>query len=357
MRVVVHAGMHKTGSSAIQQYFSGLKDDKIVYPRWTDSNLCGLFVLLFYDEDKLHLYHGFKARGQEFIETLPSMKERWLTSLEEDIERSRGKTLLFSAEDISAPGLRSAVVRMQAFFARWTSEITVVGYARSPTSFALSAFQQMLKDGGINKLNVETLWPHYRPRFEMLEEIFGKENVNLRAYDVAHLQGGDVVRDFATILGVDVNNAPLLQANTSLSAEATALLFAQRRLGDGFVSGFLGAQAGNNTFVDKLKTIGSSRMIFSEDLWRPVLQSHSEDLKWIEERLGRRFDDMNLDDAIVVGSEDDLMQLAMKSYGVLENLLIDSIKSNRRPPLPRVVMALDMLRLLSYAHGPKKNAN
>lgn len=356
MRVVVHAGMHKTGSSAIQQYFSKVSKDKISYPRWTDSNLCGLFVLLFHDEDKLASYHGFKARGQEFIDTLPRMRERWLKSFEEDIEQAEGKTLVFSAEDISAPGLRSAVERMHAFLARRTSEIDVVAYVRSPLSFAVSAFQQMLKDGGINRLNIDALWPHYRYRFEMLEEIFGSQSVNLRMYDATQLRGGDVVRDFANILQLDIDVISPLQANISLSAEATALLFMQRRLGDGFISGFLGAQAGNNSFVSKLQTIGDRKMTFAEELWGPVQNSHSEDLRWIEERLGRSFDSANAVGVVRIASEDDLIQLALQSYDALEDLLLDSIRTSR-PPVPRMVAALDLLRILSYGQGPKKTAN
>lgn len=348
MRVVIHAGMHKTGSSSIQEYFWNSKDENLAYARWTGSNHCGLFVLLFEDADRLARYHGFKARGADFISALPRMKERWLESLKEDLTQNEGKTLVFSAEDISAPEFRNAVVRMRDFFKSYATQIEVVGYVRSPLSFAVSAFQQMLKDGGMSKLQVEALWPHYRSRFEMLEEIFGIDNVTLRIYDLAHFEGGDIVRDFASILGVGVREALPAHVNASLSAEATALLFVQRRLGDGYLSGFMGAQAGNNSFVDKLRTIGEGKMTFSEEIWNPVLERHADDLKWIENRLGRKLDQVYPVESFKVGSESDLIQLALQSYDALEDLLFDSIRTSSRPPVQRLARALDLLRKFSY---------
>jgi len=276
------------------------------------------------------------------------MKERWLESLKEDLAQSEGKTLVFSAEDISAPQFRNAVVRMHEFFKSHAAQIEVVGYVRSPLSFAVSAFQQMLKDGGLNKLHVEALWPHYRSRFGMLEEVFGINNMMLRVYDPADLERGDVVSDFASILGVSMRGPPPTQINTSLSAEATALLFVQRRLGDGYLSGFMGAQAGNNSFVDKLQTIGERKMTFSEEIWNPVLERHVDDLKWIEKRLGRNLDHVYPAGAFRIGSESDLIQLALQSYDAVETLLFDSVRTSSRPPVQRLARTLDLLRKFSY---------
>lgn len=348
MRIVIHAGMHKTGSSSIQDYLHGYEGSEIVYARWTDANHCGLFILLFEDFDKLPNYHGFKARGPEFIAALGAMKAHWSRRFQEDLENSRDRTLVISAEDISYPAYGNAVKRMHEVLRGWTEDIVVVGYARGPLSFAVSAFQQLLKDGGLNRFQVEQLWPHYSQRFSTLEETFGREHTILRHYDRSGLHGGDVVLDFASILGVDAKAAQPVNSNTSLSAEATALLYLQRRLGDGYLAGFQGAQRGNNAFVDRLRSIGGRRMTFTEALWLPVVQKNLEDLRWMESRLGKQLDDVRPADAVPVGSEDDLIQLALNSYGALENLLVESIRQSSRPPIDRTVRALDLLRKFSY---------
>ena len=348
MRVVVHAGMHKTGSSSIQGYFQKEQIENIKYARWTDSNHCGIFILLFQQEDLLGEYHGFKARGPAFVATLPDLKAKWLKSLEEDMDSSADRTVIFSAEDISWPGFRGATERMHKFFKRWTDDVKVVAYARSPLSFALSAFQQMLKDGGMKTLNVHALWPNYRARFAALDDIFGAANVDLRLYERTSLFGGDVVSDFASAIGIDIGSAPTPQANLSLSAEAIALLFMQRRLGEGYLSGFDGAQAGNNRFVNKLLKIGNRNLMFSDELWQPVVQKNLADLKWMEERLGKELIADFTGNEIKISSEEDLLQLAVQSYGAVESALIDSITHSTRGMKERTVRALDLLRKDSY---------
>lgn len=348
MRVVIHAGMHKTGSSSIQDHFSQNETDDIVYARWPGGNHCGLFILLFEDPVLLGSYHGFKARGQDFINGLPQMKARWTESIHEDMARSAGKTFVLSAEDISWPGFRPAVERMRDFFRNWTDDIQVVGYARSPLSFAVSAFQQMLKDGGLKSLNLDALWPHYKKRFLMLDEIFGREHVMLRHYHRSSLVGRDVVADFGKILGMDIRKSSGNDANASLSAEATALLYLQRRLGDGYLAGFSGAQMGNNRFIDRLRVIGSGKFTFSETAWRPVVEKNIADLRWIEERLGHAMEDDPRAGAVEISNEHDLIALALESYDSLEEVLIESIRGSDRVPVNKTVRALDLLRKFSY---------
>ena len=348
MRVIVHAGMHKTGSSSIQDYFHKQHSDKLTYARWTDSNHCGMFILLFQDEALLGEYHGFKARGQDFIDTLPEMKAKWTKSLEEDMKSSADKTVIFSAEDISWPGFRSATERMVSFFRQWTDDITAVAYARSPLSFALSAFQQMLKDGGLKTLNLNALWPSYRARFSLLDDIFGAENVDLRLYELNSLVGGDVVSDFASIVGTTIDIPLTPQSNASLSAEATALLFMQRNLGEGYLSGFAGAQAGNSRFVRKLQNVGTRKLMFSESLWQPVVQRNQADLDWMEARLGKKMITEVTGKEAVISSEEDLLQLAVQSYDDLETALIESITNSARAPREKTKRALELMRYDSY---------
>jgi hypothetical protein len=340
--------MHKTGSSSIQDHFFSAAHDGITYPRWNNGNLCGLFILLFQDEGLLGDYHGFRSRGPEFVARLPQLRSKWRASLEEDMQASAGKTVIFSAEDISYPGFRNAVETMAAFFRQWTDDISIVGYVRKPLSFAVSAFQQMLKDGGLRNLDPGPLWPHYALRFAMLEEVFGRDRITLRLYERGHMRDGDVVRDFGALLGLDIPKSTNPEANVSLSAEATALLFAQRKLGDGFVSGFPGAQQGNAAFVEALRQIGTKRFTFADSLWEPHLASNADDLAWIEDRLGMPMRDVPSPDAIAIGSEDDLIRLAVESYPALEQVLLRSIRRSQRPPLQKTVRALDLLRKLSY---------
>lgn len=346
MRVVIHAGMHKTGSSAVQQHFAGHPTPGVSYAPWNEGNHCGLFILLFEDPEKAARYHGFVHRGPEYIAQLPAMREEWLARLRATMDAAGNDTVVFSAEDISLPIYRDAVVRMRDFFAAWTDRIDVVAYARSPRSFAVSAFQQMVKDG-LNRLAPEELWPHYRARFELLDQIFGADRVDLRTYDRAELIGGDIVRDFAAVLGVAAGGQIAPDVNATLSAEATALLFAQRKLGDNLPTGFPGAQVANHVFTTRMSALGHSRFDFSDALWAPVMQRHADDMAWIQARMGRPLVDRRAQGAISIGSEGDLLALAHDSRGLIEKALRDCIAQPRRPDLRDTIRAVDQLRKLS----------
>lgn len=347
MRVVIHAGMHKTGSSAIQQHFFRRAGDDMVYAPWNEGNHCGLFILLFQDPALQPQYHGFLHRGPAFAERLPAMREEWSARLRQAMDRAGGRTVVLSAEDISLPMYRDAARAMRDFFAEWTDSIDVVAYARSPRSFAVSVFQQLVKDG-LHRLQPEELWPHYRARFEMLDQVFGADRVTLRPYDRAALAGGDIVHDFAAFVGVDPGGQVARDVNATLSAEATALLFAQRKLGDNLPSGFPGALAANQAFVDRLSTLGRSRFDFADALWQPVMARHADDLAWIEARMGRPLADRPAPDAIPIASEDDLLRLAHDSRHLVEGALRDLIARPGSPTLQDTVRAVDQLRKLSH---------
>lgn len=350
MKILIHAGMHKTGSSSIQDHFFKTAYPGLRYARWNGSNHSGLFVLLFEDADRLAEYQGFRTRGPEFCARLPQMREDWRTSLAEDLTQAQaaGETLVFSAEDISGPRFHGAVGQMAAFFREWSEDITVLAYVRRPLSYAISAFQERLKGGTVETLEAEKLWPFYKARFARLDEVFGRDRVILKPYERNALTGGDVVRDFAAMIGAEMAAAPAAEANTSLSAEATALLFTQRRLGKGFVAGFDKAQAANNAFVAALRGIGAGKLTFSDSLWGPVLEKNRADLDWIEDRLGVPLRDTPTPDAIAISGEKDLFRLAAENQPALETALLRALHRDQRPALDKTVSTLELLRRLSY---------
>lgn len=353
MKIVIHAGMPKTGSSSIQDHFFKNHYPRLTYARWKGPNHSPLYAILFEEVDKLSAYHGFKIRGPEFITKLPELRAQWQASLTEDLNKIGDTTLLFSAEAISGLTFHNSVGRMGAFFRQWTDDITVMAYVRRPLSFAASAFQQKLKGGGLSALDANRLWPEYRPRFSQLDEVFGRDRVILKPYDRQTLVGGDVVRDFAAFLGVEIAESPASEANIALSAEATALLFAQRHLGAGFVAGFPGAERANHVFVNALRRIGSRKLTFSDSLWNPIMEKNRADLDWIEERLGMPLRDGPNPDALAVSGEEDLLRLASESQDALEAVLIDHVRKTKSSPIEKTVSTLELLRKLSYqTHGP-----
>ena len=208
MRIVIHAGMHKTGTSSVQDFFFEHSPAEIAYPNWLEANHCGLFILLFEDLDRLAAYHGFHARGPDFTATLPALREKNMARMSAFLDANRHRTVLISAEDISSPEFRSATARMRDFLSQWTNDIEVIVYVRSALDFAVSAFQQILKDSGMQRLDLEFLWPHFQDRIGGLDKIFGRERVAVRLYDRESMKQGDIVSDFFDALRLQAPGLP-----------------------------------------------------------------------------------------------------------------------------------------------------
>lgn len=349
MKVIIHVGMHKTGSSSIQHSFARLQHPSIEYVDWNASgNHSALFVLLFEDADKLAEYHLFKARGPEFIRDLPALREEWRARVSAQLAGTGDRTVVFSAEAISLRYLANATQRLHEFFADWSKDISVIGYVRPPAGFMASGFQQSLKGGDIAKLFEGGASPTYRARFAHIDRIFGPENVRLKEFSSDHLLNGDVVQDFAHEIGVGpLAEGQIIRANESLSLEAVALLYVQRKLGQGFVQGFDRAHAANNTFIARLASIGRRKFAFSPRIARPVLEREREDIAWMEERLGHPFSESGAAHPDAIDSLDGLVDIALGQFDAVQDLLgaeaVDGPATTET-----LVRALDRLREQAY---------
>lgn len=348
MRIVIHAGMHKTGSSSVQQVFSEKQAPDFHYLEWYSSNHCELFVYLFQEMDEILNYHSVRARGPEFQSRIPAIRAEWSERLASQLDASRGKTVLLSAEDISFPTMAAATARMRDYFARWTDDIRVIAYIRSPTPFAQSAFQQLLKGGGTARLDPAVLWPYYRARFAHFDTIFGRENVELRSYDALVAGNIDIVQDFGRFIGMEIAEQQTVRVNETLSAEATALLYLQRRFGDGFVSGTPQALQGNDVFIEMLRRIGGRKLVFAPELWKSLDFDMASDLAWIEDRMKMRLEDRPGQNTAVIASEADIIALAFSSAASARDLLLQRLAEMPHPPVEKLARLLDLLRKACY---------
>ena len=150
-----------------------------------------------------------------------------------------------------------------------------------------SVFQQRVKGGkaGSGKFNPKGYWPRYRQCFEPLDQVFGRENVTFRKFDRKTLKNGSVVDDLAGFVGIPVPHNSSQLENESLSLEALALLFVQRKFGRGRATGFRSAQVQNNKVLDILAGIGKEKIQFAPELVLPIVAANEADLEWMERRL------------------------------------------------------------------------
>lgn len=347
MKIVVHVGMHKTGSTAIQDFFFNHSLDGIGYAPWNGPNHCGLFILLFENEERLASYHGFKALGPGFLARLPEMRREWREKLTEYLTSFRGETVLLSAEDISWPGFNDATRSMIDFLRRFSDDVQGIGYAREARSFALSAFQQQLKGSEGYDLNLDGLWPSYKKRFEPLDNLFGEGNFELRPYDRSTLHNGSVVADIAKFMGRETLGTKDVDSNSSLTAEATALLYLQRTLGSGFGEPGPNAHTKNNKFVAQLSKIGKSKFDFDDATWSDVVERNAHDIDWLSQRLSIPLPEHNSKGRIKIRDGSDLISLAIDNVEELKKVISERVLEIDGSSADKAKRLVNLLRLLA----------
>lgn len=346
MDAIFHIGMHKTGSSTIQHVFSRLPMDNMEYARigrhkdirlFGTANHSGLFAAMFHEpvED----FHSFKRRDISRSELL-----RYREALKSEFRRFAGKngTILFSAEYLSTPG-ELAFDNFAELVKSCFDTITIVAYVRPPASYMQSRMQQVMKGGTLNEgpgdcfMASEWWYPKYRSKFERFDRAFGEENVILRPFLPAALKDNDVVADIASVIGYDGELPANVSINSSLSLEATSLLYLQRSRGSGRHSGYAEANNHNAALVSMFQNVGSRKLSFAFDLPDDDMSRLREDVDWMERRLGVALNDFDGRPDSNLSSKDDVRAFGVESIKLFEPILRDSLGFEEFNPRQRLL--------------------
>jgi hypothetical protein len=217
-KVILHIGMHKTGSSAIQTYMQHnqrkLPAD-FLYADLGTSNHSGPFSFVFIKKPELD--SEISSLGLD-LQSIYEYKNLMSKAIDKAI-RSEYKTILFSGEGIVKLN-KNELNDLKNHLLQHVDIVEVYAYVRKPKGFMVSAFQQIIKTKLI-ELSSPEFHPNYQSRFEKFEDVFG--SVNYRVFANNSLDNNDVVNDFCNWI-----NIPYLgfeRVNESLSNASVKLLY------------------------------------------------------------------------------------------------------------------------------------
>lgn len=192
-KIILHIGAGKTGSTAIQNFLSlnadALRKAGIVIPDG-DLNLTGEI-------------HGNHVPAMQRLLSKPGSGRRKLEAAIRDIhERTDGATILISAENlvaqVAAPSLFEGLAK--------DHDIEVILYIRRQDDFLLSGWQQWhakVRDDFwawlIAVVGSTADWRAYLIRWE---KVIPRDKIKVRLFDRKKMEGGDVVSDFFSLLGL-----------------------------------------------------------------------------------------------------------------------------------------------------------
>lgn len=299
MELILHIGMTKTGSTAIQYALTRAYKDAlragVLYPRALANAVNHNFLALAQrDMANLprvfaHLYKGREDLMQR------DLARNW-AHVTQQIEQYEPRTLVLSSESLFK-GFSlgdGAAFRDQLY--RLTPEVTVVAYVRRPASHYLSAIQQKVK----SQAQVQPPRPlAFRESLEACEALFGRARLKVLKYEPDALIDGDVVTDFVTRflpnLGASLAGRDDQRINQSLSAESMEILqdywLAHPEL-TGHAAWFHGKQR-----LLALRRIEQGHGLTAKSVLKPEVgrdvDQASVDLLWLRDHHGIEFKDVD----------------------------------------------------------------
>lgn len=224
MRIIIHGGMPKTGTTALQQFLAAnetrLRSQGILYPRSgrrseTDPAHHALF-LSFLGNKPLHFARPFWPRYAS---------HEYVLQLQGEIDAFRASTVILSSEHLFSPVFDEecmANIRKQMSFSenvvfycvlRPIEDLLPSLYAQhvsglSQASRSPRKYLQLEEGAGTFD---------YEGRLRMLEDVFGAEKVIVQNYENVRT---DIVRPFRDVVGYEPDSdwAPLpVESNRRLS--------------------------------------------------------------------------------------------------------------------------------------------
>jgi hypothetical protein len=293
LRLILHIGMTKAGSSALQAgLFSvrqQLRDSGVLYPdggRVRNSHILLLQGLV----PRARLPRGVRRLYGDNIAALERDMRAWLADVEAAIDAACPHTVILSEEFLFYVIDESALIELRRRMLGLGHSVEVVAYLRRPSEHYLSSVQQLLKAShripGPNPVA-------YRPTIEGYANHVA-DRLHVVQYDRDSWHDGDILHHFLTsfVPDVDLRDAvPAERVNESLSAEAMSLLAEYRsRVWPDEHNRFT---EDTNRVVQALaasdgEVAGNRVPCLHDDVARTVDQS-SVDLLWLRDRYGIDF--------------------------------------------------------------------
>ena len=238
-KAILHVGLPKTGTTAIQKTFGTISERlldtaRTLYPKSVGINHTDFFRIMFdavptspVGEQIAERKIQNLKRKLDFREGTEGLRTHCSQLIQDELNQPGWETVLFSGEGLSNFG-RSALASLREWLMGHVNEITVVFCVRHPVDWTRSAVQQLVKRG----LTLETMalkppLPHFRKRLSRMIDVFGRENINIMCFEEAALHKNRIAGHLADLFGM---GAALCGAqvpasvNESMSHEAVLLL-------------------------------------------------------------------------------------------------------------------------------------
>lgn len=219
--VLLHVGIHKTGSSAIQESMRGYVDPTTRYASFEEVNHSIPMITIF-SADRFN-FHVWRKIGLTAAE-IEKKRLEYLAILERDLADPDHDRLIISGEDLSILSAADKEALLDFFTSRGL-QVKVFAYARDPQDFAASVIQEHIKGGAKSLPSITT---RYRFRLEDYRRLLPPGHVVVEDFRRTLSDFGDISLGLAHHLGLELTNP--VRTNESLSSLTVRLTYRLNRL-------------------------------------------------------------------------------------------------------------------------------
>jgi hypothetical protein len=301
MKTIVHIGMPKAGSTALQTCFKAsaaeLARHGVLYPENPGDEGVNHLALVAQFVPPRSLPREMRGRSRYAAANIGSAVGGFFSHLHRQIETSRPRALVLSYEGLFRPLPRERHALLRESYRALGGQPRFVAYLRRPSEHYLSSLQQRIKASS----KVTGPAPRdYRRTLESYDACFGPEAVTALLYDRRHLERGDIVADFCARFlaeyGVDPARLRRGRSNATLSAESMELLWRYRAA---FHADRDDVATRDSKALLKALANADARLGASRPRLKPgvaeAIDYGSGDALWLRDRFGVVFPDLDYD--------------------------------------------------------------
>lgn len=242
--LLIHCGIHKTGSTTIQRVLKDVRDSLIA----TDTNVPGL------DKESAH----YKVSTELGAATLGDDTPHW-DELAGEIRRSETPRQLLTCETFTSVDPRLFAAKIEALP---DADPKFYFYVRPHVGLVTSLYLQLVKTGAtlrtaeeIGEALVKRMAVQFMDVIRGYSEVFGREAIHVREFSRSRFVSEDLISDFWDFLDFDGSILSAAKAasstyNPTPSAELAIVLRGFSR----FIAIRFGATDGNERIVPVVRT-------------------------------------------------------------------------------------------------------